>query len=134
MPELRMVELNKVILVGRLCADPEFDHTRTGRSLAYLRVAVNRGFKDRSGGWRQESAFVPVTAWADLAEAAVTYLRKGSAVLVEGRLKTSQFSNGNSHPGLEVVAQSIQFLDRRPLDPQQEVQVQEPRQEEPLSR
>ena len=120
MSEIRFPELNKVIFAGRLCADPKFDYTRTGRSLAYMRVAINRSFKDRNGCWRQERAFVPVTAWSDLAEAAVTHLRKGSAVLVEGRLKSSEFSNGNGRPGLEIVAQSVQFLDRKQENGQEE--------------
>ena len=81
-----MANFNKVIIVGHLTRDPETRHTQSGTAVANLGIAVNHRYKDKD-----EVCFVDVTAWGRLAEIVEQYMRKGSAVLVEGRLKLDQW-------------------------------------------
>ena len=114
MSALRFPEVNRVILAGRLTQDPESRLTESGRLLANLRIAINRSYRDRNGEWQQEATFVSVVAWGKTAEAAAAHLSKGSAVLVEGRLKSRTADAGDGNRTLlEIVAGSIQFLSRK---------------------
>jgi single-strand DNA-binding protein len=75
-------------------------------------MAVNRRFKDSSGEWREEATFVPVTVWREAAERCRERLKKGRAVYVEGRLKSSSWEtkDGQKRSGLDVEAYRLQFL------------------------
>ena len=99
--------LNRVILVGRLVADPEHRMTQTGKGVANLRVAVDRK------GREKETDFFDVTAWGQSADFASTYLSKGRLVAVEGRLQVRQYTDKDNQQrkGWEVVADTIQPLD-----------------------
>lgn len=109
---LRLLQLNDVRLVGRLTRDPEVRYTPRGQAVCRLDIAVNRRFKDASGEWREEATFVPVTVWRDAAERCRERLKKGSAVYVEGRLKSSTWEtkDGQKRSGLDVEAYRLQFL------------------------
>ena len=111
---LRLMQLNDVRLVGRLTRDPEVRYTPRGQAVCRLDIAVNRRFKDSSGEWREEATFVPVTVWRDAAERCRERLKKGSAVYVEGRLKSSSWEtkDGQKRSGLDVEAYRLQFLTR----------------------
>lgn len=109
---LRLLQLNDVRLVGRLTRDPEVRYTARGQAVCRLDIAVNRRFKDNSGEWREEATFVPVTVWREAAERCRERLKKGSAVYVEGRLKSSTWEtkDGQKRSGLDVEAYRLQFL------------------------
>ncbi len=110
-----MASLNKVQIIGNLGADPEMRYTANGRAVATMRVACNRTYTTQDGDRREETEWVRVVAWARLAELASQYLAKGRQVYVEGRLQTREFEDreGQRRFMTEVVAQDIQFLDRR---------------------
>ena len=115
MSDLRLPSINRVQLAGRLTQDPEVRYTQDGRSVLNAKMATNRRYRDRSGAWQEETSYIAVVAWQALAERCAEYLRKGSAVFVEGRLKSHswQAEDKTSRNVLEVYAQSIQCLDRR---------------------
>ena len=102
--------LNKVILMGRLCADPDFRQTQNGTSVCRIRVAVNRRFSNRQTGER-ESDFINVTCWGQSAEFVNRYFRKGSMVIVEGSLRNNDYTdqNGIKHYSMEVHAENVSF-------------------------
>ncbi len=115
---LRLLQLNDVRLVGRLTRDPEVRYTPRGQAVCRLDIAVNRRFKDSSGEWREEATFVPVTVWREAAERCRERLKKGSAVYVEGRLKSSTWEtkDGQKRSGLDVEAYRLQFLTKAALE------------------
>ena len=82
---------NKVILIGNLTRDVELRYLPSGQALAKCGIATNRRFKDASGMQKDETMFIDITVWGRSAEVANQYLRKGSRVLVEGRLTPEQF-------------------------------------------
>lgn len=104
--------LNRVILVGRLVADPELRYTPSGVPVASFRLAVDRQFKSQSGD--RETDFINIVAWRRSAEFASNYLGKGRLVAVEGRLQIRQWTtnDGQKRTTAEVVADNIQGLDR----------------------
>jgi single-strand DNA-binding protein len=106
-----MIDLNKVFLAGNLTRDPEIRHTPSGSTVAELGLAVNTGW-----GEKKETAFIDVTAWGKSAEFCGAYLKKGSAVLVEGRLRQETWQDkqtGQKRSKIGVVAERIQFADSR---------------------
>lgn len=104
--------MNRVMLVGRLTTKPELRYT--GSNLPYSRfsVAVNRTFSNRDG--QREADFINVVVWRKQAENVCNFLDKGSLVSVEGRLQTSTYEvNGEKRYRVEVVADSVQFLESK---------------------
>lgn len=110
-----MGSLNKVQIIGNLGADPEMRFTASGQAVATFNVAVNRRYQTRDGERREETEWVRCVAWARLAETTSQYLTKGSQVYLEGRLQTRQWEDreGQRRYTTEVVANDVQFLDRR---------------------
>jgi len=105
---------NRVILVGRLTADPELRYTPSGRPVANFRLAVNR--PGRAGAPQEQQAdFINIVAWQQQAEFASNYLTKGRLVLVEGRLQVRQWTtpDGQKRSAVEVVCSRVQPLERR---------------------
>ena len=102
--------LNKVILMGRLCADPEFRQTQSGVSSCRIRVAVNRPFANKQTGER-ESDFINVTCWRQTAEFVNRYFHKGSMIIVEGSLRNNDWTdqNGVKHYSMDVQADNVSF-------------------------
>ena len=114
MAELRLPNLNKVFIAGRLTRDPELRYTPSGTPVANFAVATNRRYKDQSGEWREETHFFDVVAWQRLAETCRDTLHKGSAVVVEGRLQTRSWETeqGQRRKAFEINAQRLDVLDR----------------------
>jgi len=110
--------VNKVLLVGRLCTDPELKYTPSGYPVANFRVAVDRSMRNAQG--ERETDFIDVVAWRQQAEFVNTYVGKGRLVLVEGRLQVRQWqtADGQRRRNTEVVADNIQALDR-PREPRE---------------
>lgn len=106
--------MNQVFLVGNICKDPQMKFLPSGTAVCNLRLATNRKFKGGDGQWKEEATFVSVEVWGKGAEACGSYLKKGASVLVEGRLKLNEWEKeGVNHSTLEVVAERVQFLDKR---------------------
>jgi single-strand DNA-binding protein len=107
-----MAQLNKVFLAGNLTKDPELRYIQTGTAFAELRLAVNRKYKAGNGEWKEEVTYVTVETWGKDAEACGERLRKGSPVLVEGRLRLNEWTSqdGEKRSMLQVVSERIQFL------------------------
>ncbi len=119
MKPLRLGYLNAVYLTGRLVADPELRYTQKGAPVCDFRIACSRRFKNReTGEWQEETLFINIVAWQRQAEAANDYLKKGSAVLIDGNLRSRQWetSQGDKRSAIEVVARRIQFLDLPPKE------------------
>ena len=103
---------NKAIIIGNLAKDPEIRYTASGTAVARLVVAVNRQWQGKDGEARKEVDFIPAVVWGSLAENCDRYLRKGSALLVEGRISVRNFEgrDGQKRYVTEIVVQTIQFL------------------------
>ena len=117
MSNLRLGYLNTVMLIGRLVADPELRYTGKGAPVCDFRLASSRRYKNKeSGETQEETLFINVVAWRRQAELVNDYLKKGSAILVEGRLRSRQWETpqGEKRSAIEVVAYRIQFLDALP--------------------
>jgi single-strand DNA-binding protein len=107
-----MASLNRVYLLGNLTQDPKLRELAGGASVADLTVAVNEKRKDKSGETIEKTCFVDVVAWDKLATICGEYLKKGSAVMVEGRLQQEQWKtpDGQSRSKMRVRADRVQFL------------------------
>ncbi len=101
--------MNKIILIGRLTADPELRYTPSGQPVANFSLAIDRKFSKND-----ETDFIPVVAWRRLAEICKEYLHKGKLVAIEGRLQTRKYETpeGQRRTAFEVVADEMQMLDR----------------------
>ncbi len=104
--------MNRIILIGRLVADPELRYTPSGVPVANFRLAVDRPFRTQGG--EKETDFINIVAWRKSAEFATNYLTKGRLVAVEGRLQIRQWTtnDGQKRTTAEVVADNVQGLDR----------------------
>ncbi len=106
--------LNKVMLIGRLGADPEIRYTPDGTAVANFRLATDRPVK-RGEQWETETDWHRVVAWRRLAEICAEYMSKGTLVYVEGMLRTRSWEDqdGNKRWVTEVHARDIQMLESR---------------------
>lgn len=108
-----MASFNKVILMGNLTRDPELRYTPKGMAVAKLGLAVNRKWRTEGGEEREEVTFIDVDVWGRTAENVGQYMRKGSPMLIEGRLKLDQWDDkqtGQKRSRLGVTAETVQFL------------------------
>jgi single-strand DNA-binding protein len=105
------MDLNKVILVGRVTADPQMRSTPGGQSVTTIGVATNRTWTDKAGQKQEQTEFHNVVLWGRTAEIAGQYLTKGAMVLIEGRLQTRSWTdkNGQQRKTTEVMAERMQL-------------------------
>ncbi|MCL4273607.1 MAG: single-stranded DNA-binding protein [Anaerolineales bacterium] len=109
-----MPTLNRVQLIGRLGKDPESKFTPTGKKVCHFSLAVSNRWKDKNGETRETTEWVNIEAWGRLGEVCQEYLKKGSLIYVEGRLKTDKYEDkGETKYFTKVVAQTLQFLDKK---------------------
>lgn len=111
-----MASINKVIVLGNLGADPEVRYTPDGgTAIATLRIATSRRYKNRDGQPVEETEWHRVILFGRAAELAKDYLRKGSSVLIEGRLRTRKWTdqNGQDRWTTEIVSENMQFVGGR---------------------
>src|ERR1019366_7168285 len=108
--------MNCVILAGNLTRDPELKFLPSGSAVCNFSMAMNRKWKAQNGEWKDEVNFVGVVVWGKSGEACGEYLKKGSPVLVEGRLQSRSWeaADGQKRSILEVVATRAQFLSGGP--------------------
>ncbi len=109
------MNLNKVFLVGRLTADPQLRTTPSGDQVGTFSIATNRNWTDRSGQRKEATEFHNVVVWGRQAEIVNQFLKKGSTVLVEGRLQTRSWEgkDGQMRKTTEVIGERIQLGPRR---------------------
>lgn len=102
--------MNKVILIGRLTADPELRYTPNGAAVCSFRIAVDRPFNSQSG--EREADFINIVVWNKAAENTAKYMSKGRQIAVEGRLqiRTYDDKDGRRQWVSEVVADRVEFL------------------------
>ena len=107
--------VNRVTLIGNLGRDPEARHLEGGLVVAKFPLATNESYRDKSGEWQTLTEWHDVVAWRGLAERVERSLKKGSLAYVEGKLtkRKWQDKDGNDRYSVEIVAQSIRFLDKR---------------------
>jgi single-strand DNA-binding protein len=105
------MNLNKVILIGNLTADPELKSTPTGQAVCNFRMATNRVWNDKMGQKQQEAEYHTIVVWGKIAEVASRYLTKGSLAMIEGRIRTRSWQDtaGVKHYRTEIVAQTLQL-------------------------
>ena len=103
--------MNKVILIGRLVADPELRHTQSGTALCRYRLAVDRPFKKEG---QKNVDFLNCLAWNKNAEFASRHLRKGTKIAVEGHIKTDNFEkDGVKHYTFEIEVDRHEFCESK---------------------
>ncbi len=99
--------LNRVILIGRLTADPELRYTNSGTPVCSFRLAVDSGFGDN-----RRTDFINIVVWSKQGETCSQYLSKGKLAAVDGRLQIRSYEDrdGNKRTSTEVVAENVRFL------------------------
>ena len=111
-----MPALNRVQLIGRLGKDPEGKVTPTGKKVTHFSLAISQRWKT-GGELKEYTEWVNVEAWGRLGEVCQEYLKKGSLVYLEGRLKTEKYEDkGETKYYTKVVALLLQFLDKKPAE------------------
>jgi single-strand DNA-binding protein len=110
-----MAGVNKVILVGNLGKDPEIRHLENGTSVANFPIATSESYKDKEGNRIEQTEWHNVVVWRKLAEIAENYLKKGSQIYLEGKLRTRSWDDqqGIKKYTTEVVADSFTMLGKR---------------------
>ena len=115
MADLKMPEINYVVVAGNLTKDPIFRQTTNNTPVVNFSIASNRKYKDSSNQWQEDVCYVGIVAWNKLAESCRDRLKKGSAVLVDGELQSRNWKSeeGHNRSIVEIKARRIQFLNKR---------------------
>jgi len=106
---------NKVILIGNVGKEPEIRHLDSGVAVITLPIATTERIKDRNGDWKEVTEWHNVVFWRSLAESVEKYVKKGSQIFVEGRLRTRSWEDqsGQKRYTTEIVAETLRLLNRR---------------------
>lgn len=115
MADLKMPEMNCVVIAGNLTKDPIFRQTTNGTPVVNFTVASNRKFRDSGNQWQEDVCYVGIVAWNKLADSCRDRLKKGSAVLIDGELQSRNWKTDDGHNRsiVEIKARRIQFLNKR---------------------
>ena len=105
--------INRVVLMGRLTADPELRQTPNGVAVASFSVAVNRSYSSKSG--ERQTDFINIVAWRQTAEFVSRYFHKGNMIALDGSIQTRSYTdkNGNKRTAFEVVAENVSFCESK---------------------
>jgi len=105
------MNLNKVILIGRLTADPDLRTTPSGTHVVSFSIATNRNWTDKDGNKKEETEFHNIVAWGRQADVVNQYSKKGALIMIEGRLQTRSWEDkeGQTRRTTEVIAERIQL-------------------------
>ena len=112
--------INKVILVGNAGADPEVRTLEGGNKVARIRLATSERIYDRqTQESREHTEWHNVTLWRNLADVADRFVRKGNRIYLEGRIRSREWTDkeGNKRYGIEIIADELKLLDRKPETP-----------------
>lgn len=118
--------MNKVILLGRLVADPETRYTQNNTAITRFKLAVNRQGKPQEG--QPTADFFNITAWGKIGEFVQKYFTKGQQVLIEGYLRNNSYTdkNGNKRYSDDIHAEKVYFADSKRESGQAQQATQEP--------
>lgn len=110
--------INKVILVGNVGQDPEVRYTgdaNNGAKVATIRLATTERYRDRNGNLQEHTEWHSVVVWRNTADVVEKYVRKGSQLYIEGRLRTRSWDDqtGNKRYTTEIMADTLQLLGRK---------------------
>ena len=106
-----MASLNRVTLIGNLGRDPETRYSQGGAAITNFSIATTEKWNDKSGQKQEETTWHRVVTFGKLAEICDKYLKKGSSVYIEGRIKTGSYEkDGQTHYTTDINASSVQFL------------------------
>ena len=110
--------VNKVILVGHLGKDPEVNHLEGGLVVAKFSLATSDAYIDKGGNRVEQTEWHNIICWRKLAETAEKYLKKGSAIYLEGKIKSSSYTDKENikRYRFDIVAETFNMLDRKPAD------------------
>ncbi|MFA6335158.1 MAG: single-stranded DNA-binding protein [Bacteroidales bacterium] len=110
------MSLNKVMLIGNVGKDPEIRHLENDSMVASLTLATSERFKDKNGEWQEQTEWHNIVCWRTLAERVEKYVKKGSQLFVEGRIRTNNWvdQSGQKRYSIEILADNIQLLGKRP--------------------
>ncbi|MBN1560755.1 single-stranded DNA-binding protein [candidate division KSB1 bacterium] len=113
MADLKMPDINNVLIAGNVSHEPTLRRTSSGTPVANFYISSNRKYRDNSGIWRENVCHVGIVAWHKLAETCITTLKVGSSVLVDGELQSRSWKNddGSTRSVVEIRARRIQFLE-----------------------
>lgn len=134
MAELKMPDINNVLIAGNITQEPVLRQTTNGTPVVNFYIASNRKYRDNSGIWRENVCHVGVVAWHKLAETCVETLQVGSSVLIDGEMqsRTWKTEDGSSRSIVEIRARRIQFLEpASPHDVEEEKKPQTPDVQQP---
>ena len=111
--------INKVILIGNVGQDPEIRYTgdvNNGTKVATFRVATTERYRDRAGNLQEHTEWHSIVVWRNTADVVEKYVKKGTQVYIEGRLRSRSWDdqNGNKRYVTEIVADTLQLLGRKP--------------------
>lgn len=114
MSELKLPEVNRVMLSGRLTVDPDKRYAPDGTHVTGFSLAFHRRYRGRDGSFAEQTGFATVMTYHRLAEVCGQYLKKGSPVLVEGRLQMREWTTtrGEKRQRLEIRGESVHFLEK----------------------
>ena len=116
-----MASLNQVQLIGNVGADPEIRYLSEGMAnkVAQFSLATKEGYRDKSGEWHDQTEWHKIVAFGGFADTSEKFIRKGSQLFIEGRLRTRSYTDrlGNPKSVTEIVVNNIQLLGGRPSNP-----------------
>jgi single-strand DNA-binding protein len=126
-----MASLNKMMVIGNLGADPEMRYAPSGNPVTTFRIATTRSFTTSGGERKKETEWFTVVTWNKLAETCNQFLSKGRKVYVEGRLRTRSWEgqDGQKRSNVEIVAQTVLFLDRAGTPPEEDLELGKPKED-----
>jgi single-strand DNA-binding protein len=128
------MNLNKVFLIGRLTKDPEIKTLPSGKNLCQISIATDRFYTNKDGNKKQETEFHNVILFGRLAEIASQYLKKGSLVFIEGRLRTRNWEDesGNKKLRTEIIAERMQLGPKATAPKEELPPIEEEKEEIPI--
>lgn len=113
------MSVNKVILLGNVGKDPEVRHLESGASVANFTLATSERFKDRSGAAQEKTEWHNIVCWRALADIVEKYVKKGTQVYIEGKIRTRNYADQNNQTRYvtEIYADSLQLVGRKSDNP-----------------
>jgi single-strand DNA-binding protein len=117
------MSLNKVMLIGNVGKDPEIRHLENDSVVANFTLATTERYRDKNGNWQEQTEWHNIVCWRLLAERAEKYVKKGSQVFVEGKIRSREWVDQTEQKRsvIEIVAESFQLLGKK-ADSQPSVQ------------
>ncbi|MCK9304882.1 MAG: single-stranded DNA-binding protein [Bacteroidales bacterium] len=113
------MSLNKVMLIGNVGKDPDIRNLESGAVVANFTLATTERYKDKNGNWQDQTEWHNIVCWRALAERVEKYVRKGTQLFVEGKIRTREWMDQSEQKRytVEILADSIQLLGKRSDSP-----------------